>query len=269
MAPMPRTHRSIRTGLAALAAASLLLVLSGCTDAPDPDPAAEPPGPVQVPITAPGSPNPTTAPSPEAELEYFDAATLKGAVQQWATATPGTVVNDHQTLNRQLPQAQKWLAGITVSPAECGLYGIGSLKDQLAQAAMAAALLPQDAGGVLTVASYRDRAALVADVAVQQHLDASCGTYTVTGNGQKIVSKLSRLEASSSAPYTWATMLESVNGKARSRQVSIRVIDGNLMLTATRAVKATPEAAAAQALRDAEDMLGILRSVQPAATPAP
>lgn len=252
-----------------MVAAGLLLVLSGCTDAPDPDPAAGPPGPVQVPMTASGSTGTTPGPPAAAELEYLDAATLKGAVQQWATATPGTVVNDHQTLSKQLPQAQRWLAGITVSPAECGLYGIGSLKDQLDQAAMAAAILPQNAGGDLTVASYRDRAALVADVAVQQHLDASCGTYTVTGDGQKIVSKLSRLEANSSAPYTWATMLASVNGKARSRQVSIRVIDGNLMLTATRTVKDTPEAAAALALQDAEAMLGILRSVRPAATPAP
>lgn len=266
---MPRTSETIRKTIAALAAASLLLALSGCTDAPPPGPGAQSPSAVEVPVTVPGSEGPTESPTATAAMGHLDAAALKNAVQQWANATPGTVVNDHETLGKQLPQAEKWLEGITVVPAKCGLYGIGSLKDQLDQAAMAAAILPQNAGGDLTVASYRDRDALVADVAAQHHLDASCGTYTVTADGQKIVSRLSRLEANSSAPYTSATMLESVNGNARSRQVSIRVIDGHLMLTATRMVKDTPEAAAAQALQDAEAMLGLLRTAQPAATPAP
>ncbi|MFL4473571.1 hypothetical protein ACIPVK_06210 [Paeniglutamicibacter sp. MACA_103] len=266
---MPRTNEPIRKTLAALGTAGLLLALAGCTDAPAPGPSSPSPTPVEVTVTAPGSTGSTASPGTATELGYLDAAALKNAVQQWANATPGTVVNDHETLRKQLPQAQKWLEGITVVPAKCGLYGIGSLKDQLDQAAMAAAVLPQQAGGDLTVASYRDRAALVADVAAQQHLDESCGTYTVVADGQKIVSKLSRLEAMSSAPYTSATMLESVNGKAKSRQVSVRVIDGHLMLTASRAVKDTPEAAAAQALQDAEAMLGILRAAGPAATPAP
>ncbi|WP_411733033.1 hypothetical protein [Paeniglutamicibacter sp.] len=266
---MPRTHETIRKTLTALGAACLLLALAGCTDAPAPGPATQSPSSVEVPVTAPGSEGSTEGPSASAALEYLDAAALKSAVQQWANATPGTVVNDHETLSKQLPAAEKWLEGITVVPAKCGLYGLGSLKDQLDQAAMAAAVLPQNAGGDLTVASYRDRAALVADVAAQQHLDESCGTYTVSAGAQKIVSKLSRLEATSSAPYTSATMLESVNGKAKSKQVSVRVIDGHLMLTATRAVKDTPVAAAAQALEDAEGMLGILRTAQPAATPAP
>lgn len=264
---MPRTNETIRKTLAVLGAAGLLLALAGCTDAPGPS--APSPTAVEVPVTAPGSQESPQAPSAPAALGYLDAAALKGAVQQWAKATPGTVVNDHENLRRQLPQAEKWLEGITVVPAKCGLYGLGSLKDQLDQAAMAAAILPQQAGGDLTVASYRDRAALVADVAAQQHLDESCGTYTLTADGQRIVSRLSRLDATSSAPYTSATMLESVNGSARSKQVSVRVIDGNIMLTATRAVKDTAGAAAAQALKDAEAMLGILRAASPAATPAP
>ena len=258
---MPSTAKTIARTCTALAAASLLLVLSACTDATDPGPGAQSPTAVQVPVTDPDTPNTT-------ELGYLDAAALKNAVQQWAAATPGTVVNDQEALHQQLPQAQKWLEGVTVVPAECGLYGVGSLNDQLNQAVMAAAVLPPASGGDLTVASYRDRAGLVADVAAQQHLDQSCGTYTVTAGGQTITSKLSQLDATSSAPFTTATMLESVNGKAKSNQVSVRLIDGNLMLTATRTVKDTPQAAAAQALKDAEGLLGILRAAPPAATPA-
>lgn len=266
---MPRTNETIRRTSTALAAAGLLLALAGCTDAPVPGPSASSLTAVEVPVTESGSASPTAGPSGRAELGYLDAAALKSAVQQWAAATPGTVVNDQEALRKQLPEAQKWLEGVTVVPAECGLYGVGSLTDQLDQAAMAAAVLPQNAGGDLTIASYRDRAGLVANVAAQQHLDQSCSTYAVTAGGQTITSKLTPLQVTSSAPFTTATMLESVNGDAKNKQVSVRLIDGSLMLTATRAVKSTPEAATAQALKDAEGLLAILRAAPPAATPAP
>ncbi|MDO5745745.1 MAG: hypothetical protein Q4P23_14925, partial [Micrococcaceae bacterium] len=191
------------------------------------------------------------------------------AVQQWADATPGTQVNDQEALRSQLPKAEKWLEGITVVPEKCGLYGIGNLKEQLDQAAMAAAVLPQKSGGDLMVASYRDRDALVADVAAQQHLDESCGTYTVSADGQSIVSTVSRLEVTTSAPYSSASMLESVNGTKKTSSVSVRAIDGHTMMTSTRVVAGEPDEATTQALADIESMLGILRSTQPGQAPAP
>ncbi|MGB9035256.1 hypothetical protein BLJ79_15610 [Arthrobacter sp. UCD-GKA] len=265
--PPPRTNESRPRAITALATAGLLLAMAGCTSAPAPaTPTLQAPVTVPGPGSAPGST--TGSPSGTTELAYLDAAALKGAVQQWADATAGTKVNDQDALRGHLPAAEKWLEGITVVPAKCGLYGIGSLKEQLDQAAMAAAVLPPEAGGDLTVASYRDRDALVADVAAQQHLDESCGKYTVSADGQKITSTLSRLEATSSAPYTSATMLESVNGKAKTRRVSVRAIDGHTMLTATRTVKGTAEETTALALADVESMLGILRGIGPAAAAA-
>lgn len=266
--PPPRTNESRPRAITALATACLLLAVAGCTNAPDPStPTPTHQGPVTVP--GPGASGATTGePGGTTELAFLDAEALKDAVQQWADATAGTKVNDQEALRGQLPAAEKWLEGITVVPAKCGLYGIGSLKDQLDQAAMAAAVLPPEAGGDLTVASYRDRDALVADVAAQQHLDESCGKYTVSADGQKITSTLSRLDATSSAPYTSASMLESVNGKAKSRRVSVRAIDGHTMMTATRTVKGTVEETTALALADVESMLGILRGIGPVAAAA-
>ncbi len=255
--------------ITALATACLLLAVAGCTNAPE---TAIPTPTLQAPVTVPGPGSTLGAttgdPGAATELTYVDAAALKTAVQQWAAATAGTKVNGQDALHAQLPAAEKWLEGITVVPAKCGLYGIGSLKAQLDQAAMAAAVLPPEAGGDLTVASYQDRDALVADVAAQQHLDESCGKYTVSADGQKITSTLSHLDATSSAPYTSASMLENVNGKAKTRRVSVRAIDGHMMMTATRTVKGTVEEATALALADVESMLGILRGIGPAAAAA-
>lgn len=261
-------NSALAKAITAVAATALVLGVAGCTDGPD---GASPSGTStqQVPVTVPGPGSPSaTAPGATA-LGYLDAAALKAAVQQWANSTDGATVNDQQALRAALPQAEKWLEGITVLPATCGLYGLGNLKEQLDKSAMAASVLPPAVGGDLTVAAYPDRNALVADVAAQQHLDESCGTYTVTADGQTIASTLTQLQATSSAPYTAATMLQSVNGKKKSRTVSVRVIDGHIMLTASRPVKGTVESATAQALGDAESMLGILRGTTPAPAPAP
>ncbi|GAA5227268.1 hypothetical protein [Paeniglutamicibacter antarcticus] len=256
-----------------LAAVCLVFALGACTSNPGAqpgEPAQTPQAPVPVPGpgSTPGNTIPKNTPVAE-EMGYLDAAAMMAAVQKWADATPGTQVNDQQALRSQLPKAEKWLEGITVVPEKCGLYGIGNIREQLDQAAMAAAVLPPAGGGDLMVASYQDRGALVADVAAQQHLDESCGKYTVTADGQTILSTVSRLDVTTSAPYSSASMLESVNGTKETRSVSVRAIDGHTMMTATRVVAGEPEEATTQALADIESMLGILRSTQPGRTPAP
>ncbi|NKG22068.1 hypothetical protein [Paeniglutamicibacter terrestris] len=265
---MPRhlnASQAIRATATALAVAGLVLGVAGCSKTPEPAPVSVTPNSVEVPVTAPGSTESSTVPGNAKELGYFDATVLSSAMQQWAKGTKGTIVNDQQALRKQLPAAQKWLEGITVVPATCGLYGIGNLQDQLEKSAVAAAVLPATNAGALTVAAYRDRDALVADVAAQQHLDASCGTYSITSDGQKVSYTLSSLDATSSAPFTAATLLESVNGRSKSQQISIRAIDGNVMVSATRIVKKAPEESTALALADVESMLTILRALPEAA----
>lgn len=252
-----------------MAAAGLLLVLSGCTDESGNPGATSTVTPPPVTVQGPGGTTGTPgSPSAAAALGHLDAAALKTAVEQWASNFKGAQINDQEKLRSQLPQAEKWLEGITVVPAKCGLYGLGNLKDQLGKADMAAVVLPAAEGGDLTVASYRDRDALVADVGAQQHLDESCGKYTVKADGQEITSTLTRLEATGSAAYTSVSMLESVSGKSKSKRVSVRAIDGNVMVTATRTVTDTPEDAAALALGDVESLLKILHGVQPKAAAA-
>lgn len=264
---LPRRNTTSTKAFASLVAVSLMFALSACSA--NAGQGGEPAMTPQAPVTAPEHSSTSKPPAVSAELGYLDAAALTAAVQKWAEATPGTQVNDQAALRSQLPRAEKWLEGITVVPEKCGLYGIGNVKEQLDQAAMAAAVLPPGIGGDLMAASYADRDALVADVAAQQHLDESCGKYTVSADGQTILSTVSELEVTTSAPYSSASMLESVNAKMTTRSVSVRAIDGNTMITATRVVAGEPQEATTQAVADIESMLAILRSAQPEQTPVP
>ena len=134
---------------------------------------------------------------------------------------------------------------------------------------MAAVTLPEKLGGDITVASYADLNALVADVAAQQHLDQSCAKYKISSPRQEITTKLSDLKVDTSAPYSAGTLMVTENGGAESKQVSVRAIDGHVMVTATRKASANPADATKSATADVEAILKVLRDREAAAGTAP
>ncbi len=124
---------------------------------------------------------------------------------------------------------------------------------------MAAVALPENTGADITVASYSDLNALVADVAAQQHLDKSCAKYTLSGAQQEITTTLSSLKIQTSAPYSAGTLMTTQNEGTESKQVSVRAIDGHVMVTATRKAGADPAEATKLATADLEAVLTLLR----------
>ena len=228
-----------------------------------------------TPGSAPGSTSGTGAgsqsPSPTVtgELGFVPGPELEAATSGWAKTQEGAVFTSDAALRAQIPAAEKWLEDINVVPSECGLYGIGSLKDQLNEAVMAAVTLPENLGADITVASYADLNALVADVAAQQHLDQSCAKYKISSLQQEITAKQSELKVETSAPYSAGTLMVTVNGGTESKQVSVRAIDGHVMVTATRKVSANPADAAKSATADVEAILKVLRDREATAGTTP
>lgn len=259
----PRTNAATRALLVSAASLSLALALAGCTSAGDPPPATGAGGDgseSSAASSAASSALPSPTPSVAGELAYLEEPALAQAMEQWAKTMPGSKLTNDAALRAQIPTAEKWLAGITVVPSECGLYGGGNLKDQLDASVMTAVSLDEKTGGDVTVASYPDLNELVADVAAQQHLDSSCSKYTMTSEGQSIAATMEPLKVESLAPYVTGTLMKTQNEGKASQQVSIRAIDGHIMVTATRRAASDPAAAIREATADANAVLELLRA---------
>lgn len=252
-----RTGRSPRALLLATASLGVALVAAGCTSGGNPVPPAASGTPAQVTDSGTGSAVPS--PTVSGELAYVPGPELEKMLGEWSQTQPGSKVTTDAALRSQIPEAEKWLSGIKVEPAECGLYGIGSFKDQLDASVMVAVTLPEKTGADIAVASYPDLNELVADVAAQQHLDKSCATYSIIAQQQKITATLSHFTAQTSAPYSAGTVMSTTNEGTESKQLSVRAIDGNVMVTATR--KSGPDTAEAMKLAtaDVEAVLTVLR----------
>ncbi|MGL3806656.1 hypothetical protein ACSYDW_11215 [Paeniglutamicibacter sp. R2-26] len=261
----PRGKNPSRSLLLVATGLGLALALVGCTSDSGNRTPGSAPGQATTPGTGAQSPSPTVA----GELDYVAGPELEAATSTWATTQEGAVFTSDAALRAQIPAAEKWLKDIDVDPKECGLYGIGSLKDQLNEAVMAAVTFPENVGADITVASYEDLNALVADVAAQQHLDESCGKYTIRSPQQEITTKLSDLKVATSAPYSAGTLMVTVNGRNTSKQVSVRAIDGHVMVTATRKAANNPDEATARAAADVEAILAVLREREAAAGTKP
>lgn len=256
----PRSNIATRALLASAASLSLALVLAGCTSTDDPRPATGVGSETSGASSAASSATPSPTPSVAGELAYLEEPQLAQAMGEWAKNQPGSKLTNDAALRAQIPAAEKWLAGITVVPSECGLYGGGSLKDQLDASVMTAVSLDEKTGGDITVASYPDLNELVADVAAQQHLDSSCSKYTVTSEGQNITATMEALKVDPLAPYVTGTLMKTQNDGKLSQQVSIRAIDGHIMVTATRRAASDPVAAVREATADANAVLELLRA---------
>lgn len=264
----PRAKNPSRALLLVASSLGLALALGGCTagaGTPGTPASGSAPGSTSVSGTNLQSPSPTIT----GELGFVAGPELEAATSEWAKTQEGAVFTSDAALRAQIPAAEKWLKEINVVPNECGLYGIGSLKDQLNEAVMAAVTLPEKLGGDITVASYADLNALVADVAAQQHLDQSCAKYKISSPRQEITTKLSDLKVDTSAPYSAGTLMVTDNGGAESKQVSVRAIDGHVMVTATRKASANPADATKSATADVEAILKVLRDREAAAGTTP
>lgn len=253
-----RIPKSTRFLLTAASSLGVALLITGCTSG-----SGTTPPPVSAGATAQatesGSGTPDPSPSVSHELAFIAGPELDKALDGWAKTQPGSIFTADTALRAKIPAAEKWLTGIDVKPTECGLYGIGSLKDQLDASVMSAVTLAEKTGADITVASYPDLNALVADVAAQQHLDKSCAKYTVSGKQQKFSVTLSPLKVATSAPYSAGTQMVTNNEGTESKQASVRAIDGHVMITATRAFTADPVAATKLATADVETILTLLR----------
>lgn len=255
-----RPRKSTRSFLTAASSLGIALLIAGCTSGTGTTPPAAGTGTgTTTQTTDSGTGTPIPSPTVTGELAYIEAPELEKVLGGWAKTQQGAALSADAALRGQIPAAEKWLAGIEVNPTECGLYGIGSLKDQLDESVMAAVTLAESAGAVITVASYRDLNALVADVAAQQHLDKSCSKYTVSGEDQKISSTLNPLKVETSAPYSAGTLMVSSNEGTETKQVSVRAIDGHVMVTSARKATTNPAEATKLATVDVESILTLLR----------
>lgn len=232
-------------------------MLAGCTTGNGANPPAVTGTVAQS--TVPGTGAAVPSPTVSGELAFVPGPELERIMGDWSKTREGSTFTSDAALRTQIPTAEKWLAGINVKPTECGLYGIGSLKAQLDASVMAAVALPENTGADITVASYSDLNALVADVAAQQHLDKSCAKYTLSGAQQEITTTLSSLKIQTSAPYSAGTLMTTQNEGTESKQVSVRAIDGHVMVTATRKAGADPAEATKLATADLEAVLTLLR----------
>lgn len=260
----PHTFKKTRWLLTAVTSLGVAVALVGCTaqsQAPG-TPSAE----SSQAATSSVAPIPT--PSVSGELAYIPEPQLAESMALWAKTQTGSKITNDATLRAQIPAAEKWLAGIKVVPSECGLYGGGNLKDQLAASVMSAVSLEEKTGGDLTIASYPDLNELVADVAAQQHLDKSCAKYSITSDGQSIKATMDTLNVKTLAPYATGTLTTTQNDGKESQQVAIRAIDGHIMITATRWAAQDPSAAVRAATADVNAVLELLREREAQATPS-
>lgn len=213
------------------------------------------------------SPEPTpttgeTAAEVPAELGKLEAAAVEEAARSFASERPGAIVIDGATIRAGVPDTEKWLKTVIIKPDRCGYYGGQSLTDQLSVAELAVVTLPADSGqgaAQITVSSYGEAETLVTDMATQQYMDKDCGTFTVTSGGKTVKNKIEAIAVESSAPYVSGILTAATIGAKTTRSLTIRAVDGHVMVTSTRDAGADVAAATAVAQSDVELMLELLR----------
>lgn len=242
----PALQRPLGRALA-VSAMGLALLLSGCSSA-QPDPA---------PSTG------ASAVTPPAELGELDATAVEDAARTFAAGHPGSKVLDGAQLRAQVPATEKWLKTVVIDPDRCGYSGGKSLADQLAVAELAVVTLPGVEGqgpSQVTVSSYREAETLVTDIATQQYMDKDCGTFTVTSRGKTVKNRIETVPVDSSAPYGSGILATATTGKKTTRSLTVRAVDGHVMVTSTHDAGSDVAASTQSAQADVEQMLDLLRA---------
>ncbi|GAA4360432.1 hypothetical protein [Paeniglutamicibacter cryotolerans] len=242
----PAFKRSLGMSMA-VSALGLALLLSGCSSGnPVPDPSGG-----------------TGTVTPPAELGKLDASVLEDVARTFAAEHPGSKMLDGAQIRAQIPATEKWLKTVVIEPERCGYYGGQSLTEQLAVAELAVVTLPRAEGqqsAQITVSSYREAETLVADISTQQYLDKDCGTFSVTSGGQTVKNRIEAVPVDSSAPYGSGILATATSGKKTTRNLTVRAVDGNVMVTSTRDAGSDVAAATQAAQTDVERMLELLRA---------
>lgn len=231
---------------AVTSAIGLALLLTGCSGSATPDPSTEP-----------------TAPTEQAELGKLDAATVEETARTFAAGHAGSTVLDGAQIRAQIPATEKWLKTVVIDPERCGMYGGQTLSEQLEAAELAVVSIPGTDGHQptqITVSSYRESETLVADISTQQYLDKDCGSFTVTSGKTTVKNTIETIDVESDVPYASGILSTATNNKKTTKSLTIRAVDGHIMVTSTRDAGSDATAAAQAAQADVEQMLTLLHT---------
>ncbi|WP_411733032.1 hypothetical protein [Paeniglutamicibacter sp.] len=208
------------------------LAVAGCSGASAPDEATQPSPTMAVdasssssaPPTDPGSTGPS-APSASGSVEAAsqeenatsdkqltanDLFAVAEAVES-RSGTGGTRILKDADLRASFQTVEEIVAGMKVSPAECGSFAMAGMSETLERVNMAIVVLPAESNDLttsVTMASYDTADVLDQLQAQAKENTGDCSKFTLTMQGLEVSAVVKKVKASTTAKTTTATVTD-------------------------------------------------------------
>lgn len=209
------------------------LAVAGCSGASTPDEATQPSPTTtdaspssSAPPTDPGSTGPS-APSPSGSTEPAAASQEENATSDkqltandlFAVAEAvesrygmgGTRILKDADLRASFQTVEEIVAGMKVSPAECGSFAMAGMSETLERVNMAIVVLPAESNDLttsVTMASYDTAHVLDQLQAQAKENTGDCSKFTLTMQGLEVSAVVKKVKASTTAKTTNATVTD-------------------------------------------------------------
>jgi hypothetical protein len=207
--------------------------------------------PTSSPATDGSSPGTTTA---EGTGTYSSAelSAILGSVTQ-ADGTALQVIPTAQ-IEQSMDQARQFLAGVTVTPAECAVFVSNSFEAPEG-AGIATGISRADGDGVQTIVSAASAAEIASrdDAATTEAL-TSCSSISIEAVGVAIEQTVEAVDATTEAERTVGTVATQTSADGAEQQtMTIVGTRGDLALTAVRTAQSALPEGTQQELQDLVD----------------
>lgn len=219
-----------KTALWALPIAATLAI-TGCAGEATPD-AATQPGQSTTADAAPGSSAPpsdpgsaATSPAPSTEATSAPPKSKPASGQQLTAnqlvkvakavekeyGKAGAKIIKNSDLQASAAMIEDVVAGMKVSPAECGAFAMAGMSEMLERVTMVAVVLPAEANDLTTsvsIASYDSAGVLEQLLEQSRENKKDCSKFTLTMQGQEASAVVKEAKADTSAKTTMATVTD-------------------------------------------------------------
>lgn len=141
----------------------------------------------------------------------------------------GTQIIKDAELKASSQQTEDLLAGMKVSPAECGVFAGGGLQEAFSQMNLASVIVPGDAsaqGTTISLGSYEDSSIVGSQFAKAQAATVDCSDFTFTMDGQSASAKVQAETATTDATTTVANLSTVKLGGKSIETLSVIGYDG-------------------------------------------
>ena len=172
----------------------------------DPGSAATSPGPSTEATSAP----PKEKPASGGQLTANQLVKVAKAVEK-ESGKAGAKIIKNADLQASAAMIEDVVAGMKVSPAECGAFAMAGMSEMLERVTMVAVVLPADANDLTTsvsIASYDSAGVLEQLLEKSKENKKDCSKFTLTMQGQEASAVVKEAKADTSAKTTMATVTD-------------------------------------------------------------